>query len=493
VNRRFPEIARQLKCTVEEVQAAADVVATLNPRRARGVERGTKYVVPDLIVERVDDEYVVLLNDRQLPRLRISSAYESVLREKKKRTRHPTQAKTREYIQGKLNSARWLIQTIEQRRRTMIKVMNCIIREQREFFDKGIAFLRPLTLQQVARQIDMHESTVSSRVQRQVRSDPARVFELKFFFSSGLETEDGEDVSARTAKDIIKTLIDEEDKKEPLSDQRIASSCTKRASDRARTVAKYREQLSILPARSAAGRVTGFRAADGDRRQPGPRRDVMHIITTARHFDSSPTTGVRPQRLERVGRSARRSQRVEAHLTVTAERNRHVAEILAARAPPRTGEPRGGADPRVAIELAGDGLERQHAPDRRPDRRARARRRPADRRRGPPGPERRRDDTTGWRRRRGGLTPRGERQRRPPVRGPASGAAARTLDRIARVAPRDHRQRHPSPGMALMGFVENFLPERIQILAQTELTYLATLTPGAVRLRSTGCSSSRCR
>lgn len=251
VNRRFPEIARQLKCTVEEVQVAADSIATLNPRPGLQVSaEDPKYVVPDLLVDRVDDEYVVMLNDRNVPRLRISSAYESVLREKKKPEKNSDAGKTREYIQGKLNSARWLIQTIEQRRRTMIKVMNCIIREQREFFDKGIAFLRPLTLQQVARQIDMHESTVSRVCSGKYVQTPRGVFELKFFFSSGLETEDGEDVSARSAKDIIRTLIEEEDKKEPLSDQRIAEMLHEKGLRIARrTVAKYREQLNILPAR----------------------------------------------------------------------------------------------------------------------------------------------------------------------------------------------------------------------------------------------------
>src|SRR6059036_2439147 len=251
VNRRFPEIARQLKCSVEDVQAAADEIATLNPRPGLQVSsEDPKYVMPDLLVERVDDDYVVLLNDRHLPRLRISSAYESVLREKKKSDSTAGENKTREYIQGKLNSARWLIQTIEQRRRTMIKVMNCIIREQREFFEKGIAFLRPLTLQQVARQIDMHESTVSRVCSGKYVQTPRGVFELKFYFSSGLETEDWEDVSARAAKDIIKTLIEEEDKKEPLSDQRIAELLHEKGLRIARrTVAKYREQLSILPAR----------------------------------------------------------------------------------------------------------------------------------------------------------------------------------------------------------------------------------------------------
>ena len=251
VNRRFPEIARLLKISGEDVQAAADEIATLNPRPGTSVSADDpKYVVPDLLVERVDEEYVVMLNDRNVPRLRISSAYESVIREKKKAGATSEEKQTREYIQGKLASAKWLIQTIEQRRRTMIKVMNCIVREQREFFDKGIAFLRPLTLAQVARQIDMHESTVSRVCSGKYVQTPRGVFELKFFFSSGLETDDGEDVSARTAKDIIKTLIDEEDKKDPLSDQRIAELLHEKGLHIARrTVAKYREQLNILPAR----------------------------------------------------------------------------------------------------------------------------------------------------------------------------------------------------------------------------------------------------
>ena len=251
VNRRFPEIARLMKSTVEDVQAAADEIATLNPRPGTSVSADDpKYVTPDLLVERIDEEYLVMLNDRNVPRLRISAAYETVIREKRRSDATPAQKQTREYIQGKLASAKWLIQTIEQRRRTMIKVMNCIVREQREFFDKGIAFLRPLTLAQVARQIDMHESTVSRVCSGKYVQTPRGVFELKFFFSSGLETDDGEDVSARTAKDIIKTLIDEEDKKDPLSDQRIAELLHERGLRIARrTVAKYREQLSILPAR----------------------------------------------------------------------------------------------------------------------------------------------------------------------------------------------------------------------------------------------------
>jgi RNA polymerase sigma-54 factor len=247
VNNRKQEIARALHVTPEEVQAATDELAQLSPKP--GLDLSTedeKYVVPDLLVERVGEEYVVLLNDRHVPRLRINAAYESVLKSRKR----AGQDATRNYIQSKLNSARWLIQTIEQRRRTMIKVMTCIVEEQREFFDKGIQFLKPLTLQQVARQIGMHESTVSRVTTNKYVQTPRGVFELKFFFSSGISTHDGEDVSSKTARDAIRRFIDEEDKTNPLSDQRIASLLSDRGMNIARrTVAKYREQLNILPAR----------------------------------------------------------------------------------------------------------------------------------------------------------------------------------------------------------------------------------------------------
>jgi len=248
VNNKKAEIARALRVAPEEVQEATDALAQLSPKP--GLEITTdedRYVVPDLIVERVGEDYVVLLNDRNVPRLRITQAYEKVLREAKKPGGRDS---TRDYIQSKLNSARWLIQTIEQRRRTMIKVMNCIIQEQREFFDKGIQFLRPLTLQQVARQIDMHESTVSRVTTNKYVQTPRGVFELKFFFSSGITTQDGEDVSSKTAREAIRQFIEEEEKRDPLSDQKIAEMLQARGMNIARrTVAKYREQLNILPAR----------------------------------------------------------------------------------------------------------------------------------------------------------------------------------------------------------------------------------------------------
>ena len=202
-------------------------------------------MVPDLLVERVDEEYVVLLNDRHVPRLRISSAYEGVLRDKKKSECTAGEAKTREFIQGKLNSAKWLIQTIEQRRRTMIKVMNCIIREQREFFDKGIAFLRPLTLQQVARQI-IARTTGEPRSQR--RQTPRGG--ASAFFSSGLETEDGRCLGPDRERHH-QTPIDEEDKKSPYSDDAIAKILHDRGLAIARRTASTASSQH-LPARSGA-------------------------------------------------------------------------------------------------------------------------------------------------------------------------------------------------------------------------------------------------
>ena len=246
LQRRYADIAKALKTTPEQVQAAADVVATLNPNPgAQLTGDDPQYVIPDLIVERVNDDYEVFLNDKNVPRLRISARYRELLRQNKSR-KDPASS----FIHGKLNSAKWLIQTIEQRRRTMVKVMKCIVDEQREFLERGIAHLRPLTLQQVAGRIGMHESTVSRVTSSKYVQTPRGVFPLKFFFSSSLETAGGDDVSAKSVKNLIKELIDGEDRKVPLSDQAIADVLHERGFRIARrTVAKYREQMNILSAR----------------------------------------------------------------------------------------------------------------------------------------------------------------------------------------------------------------------------------------------------
>jgi len=244
--KRFGEIARNLKCTVEEVQGAGDLIATLDPRPGQEIAADeTKYVVPDLVVERVGEDFVVSLNDRNVPRLRISAAYQQMLRSKS------AGQEEKKFISEKLNSAKWLIQTIEQRRKTMIKVMRRIVEEQRDFFERGVAGLKPLTLQQIANHIGMHESTVSRVTTNKYVQTPRGVFELKYFFSSGLATDEGDDVSAKVAKDKILNLISAEDKRDPLSDQRIAELLHEQGLRIARrTVAKYREALRLLPARA---------------------------------------------------------------------------------------------------------------------------------------------------------------------------------------------------------------------------------------------------
>ncbi|MBM4117481.1 RNA polymerase factor sigma-54 [bacterium] len=243
MQRKYQEIARKLKLSVEDVQEAARSIAELDPKP--GLELSSEepqYIIPDLVVEEVDGEYVIYLNDRHLPRLRIAENYKEYLGSASK--------ETKEYVQGKLNQAQWLIRTVEQRRATMVKVMAAIIEEQREFFDRGPQALRPLTLQQVASKIGMHESTVSRVTNNKTVQTPRGIFRLKYFFSSALSTEDGDEISAKAAKSRIQEIVAKEDVRRPLSDQKIADVLREEGLMIARrTVAKYREQLGVLPAR----------------------------------------------------------------------------------------------------------------------------------------------------------------------------------------------------------------------------------------------------
>lgn len=246
IAHRWNEVARQIAAAPADVQAAADEVAKLNPKP--GLLKSAapdNYVVPDLIVEKVDGEYLVFINDGNLPRLRLSRSYQDLARDRKK-----MDAEHKEFINSKLNAAQWLIQAIEQRRQTMLKVMHFIVNRQREFFDKGIQFLKPLTLREVADAIDMHESTVSRVTNDKYAQTPRGVLPLKFFFSSGLATASGEDVSARGIKATIEKLVKDEDEKDPLTDQAIVEILEQQGVQIARrTVAKYREQLGVLSAR----------------------------------------------------------------------------------------------------------------------------------------------------------------------------------------------------------------------------------------------------
>ncbi len=246
IAHRWSELAKRYGLEPKEVQDAADELAKLDPKPGLQYQStADTYVVPDLIVEKIDDEYRVFLNDGWMPRLRISKIYQEIAGDRKK-----FQGKNREFITEKLNSATWLIQAIEQRRQTMLKVMNFIVDRQRDFFEKGIEHLKPLTLREVADVIDMHESTVSRVTNQKYVQTPRGVYPLKFFFSSSLGTTTGEDASSRAVKAQIQKLVSEEDPSAPLTDSAIVKALKARGIQIARrTVAKYRDQLGILPAR----------------------------------------------------------------------------------------------------------------------------------------------------------------------------------------------------------------------------------------------------
>ena len=246
INHRWSEISKRFGISATDVQAAADEIAKLDPKPGlRYSARSDNYIIPDLVVDKIDEQYHVFLNDANLPRLKLSKAYQDIARDKKK-----FDGENKEFISSKLNSANWMIQAIEQRRQTMLKVMNYIVERQREFFEKGVQFLKPLTLREVAEVINMHESTVSRVTNEKYVQTPRGVLPLKFFFSSGLATADGEDVSARGIKAQLQKLVEDEDPKHPLTDQAIVNILRESGVQIARrTVAKYRDQLGVLPAR----------------------------------------------------------------------------------------------------------------------------------------------------------------------------------------------------------------------------------------------------
>jgi RNA polymerase sigma-54 factor len=244
IKRDFRGVAKQLGIAIEEVAAAAAVIGRLEPRpgRAFGGEDPV-YIVPDIYVYKVGDDFHIVLNDDGLPRLRINSLYREVLA--KKGSSVPKD--TKDYVHDKVRSALWLIKSIHQRQRTIYKVMESIIKHQREFFERGINHLKPLNLRDVADDIEMHESTVSRVTTNKYVHTPLGIFELKFFFNSSINRVQGEAVASESVKERIRRLIVNEDPRRPLSDQRIAEMLKVANIDIARrTVTKYRESMNLL-------------------------------------------------------------------------------------------------------------------------------------------------------------------------------------------------------------------------------------------------------
>ena len=243
INRDFRGVARHLGTSIEAVAAAAKIIGRLEPRPGRGFGGDDPtYIVPDIYVYKIADDFHVVLNDDGLPRLRISSMYRAVLAKGSN-----TPSETKAYIHDKVRSALWLIKSIHQRQRTIYKVMQSIIKFQRDFFEKGINYLRPLNLRDVADDIEMHESTVSRVTTNKYAHTPQGIFELKYFFNSSIRRLDGESIASESVKDRISHLIRNEDPRRPLSDQRIAEMLrVHNISIARRTVTKYRESLNLL-------------------------------------------------------------------------------------------------------------------------------------------------------------------------------------------------------------------------------------------------------
>lgn len=240
---KLQEIARTLKVTPEEVQQAANFIATLEPKPGRAFSSdASPYITPEVVVRKIGDEYVVLMNDDDLPRLRISKHYRSLMND------GDTKRDVRDYIQERVRASAFLIKSIHQRQQTIFKIATEIVRVQMEFLDQGIAHLKPLTMAEVAEAVGLHETTISRAVAGKHMQTPQGTFEMKYFFTPGLKTGDGSVVSNKTVKDAIAGLVANEDSEHPLSDQEILEILTQRGIQIARrTVAKYRIALKIAP------------------------------------------------------------------------------------------------------------------------------------------------------------------------------------------------------------------------------------------------------
>ncbi|HHW43597.1 RNA polymerase factor sigma-54 [Desulfofundulus thermobenzoicus] len=244
---RYNRLAQQYNVSVQEVQRVADIIKTLDPKPGRNFSSANdvRYVVPDVVVQKVEGDYVILVNDVSLPRITINSTYRSVLNQ-----RDSCDSQTRRFVESKLNAAAWLIRSIEQRRLTLYKVASCLVELQRDFLDHGVKYLKPLNLKQVAELVGLHESTVSRATSNKYIQTPQGVFEMKFFFSSGVNNDAGTMTSAESIKKMLEEMVASEDPKAPLNDQQIAEIFRQRGIRISRrTVAKYRDELGIPPIR----------------------------------------------------------------------------------------------------------------------------------------------------------------------------------------------------------------------------------------------------
>ena len=241
--RRIPEIARAANCTVDEAQEALGRIARLEPRPGRAfLPDANQYVLPEVFVQKVGGELVVTTNNEHIPHLRISNVYKDLM------SQGGNTAEVKNYIREKIRAGKFLIKSLHQRQQTILNIGKEILKRQREFMEKGVAHLKPLTMAQVAEVVGVHETTVSRAVSGKYIQTPQGVFEMKYFFTAGLQTTGGDDVSNTSVKDMIAEIFKNEDAAKPLSDQEVVKMLADKGITIARrTVAKYRTELNILP------------------------------------------------------------------------------------------------------------------------------------------------------------------------------------------------------------------------------------------------------
>jgi RNA polymerase sigma-54 factor len=242
-NRNYQAIAKRVGVSLERVKHAADVISRLDPKpgRAFGGEV-TQEIVPDVYIFKLEGEYVIHLNDEEIPRLRVNPFYRNILTESRGAVEGD-----KKYIQEKMRSALWLIRSIQQRQRTIYKVANSIVKFQREFLDRGIQYLKPLVLRDVAEDIQMHESTISRVTHNKYAHTPQGIYELKYFFNAGIATTEGDSLASESVKNLIREIIAKEDPQKPYSDEKLVQILKGMNIHIARrTISKYRELMKIL-------------------------------------------------------------------------------------------------------------------------------------------------------------------------------------------------------------------------------------------------------
>ena len=241
--RRIPEIARGTGQPVDEVQDALARIARLEPRPGRAFLPDTdQYVLPEVFVQKNGDDFTVTTNDEQIPHLRISNVYKDLM------SQGENSAEVKNYIREKIRAGKFLIKSLHQRQQTILNIGREIVKRQREFMEKGVAHLKPMTMAQIAEVVGVHETTVSRAVSGKYMQTPQGVFEMKFFFTAGLQTATGADVSNTSVKDMIAEIFKSENPAKPLSDQEVVKMLADKGITIARrTVAKYRDELDILP------------------------------------------------------------------------------------------------------------------------------------------------------------------------------------------------------------------------------------------------------